>query len=87
MIAIKSNQLFVCALVSSVIAFACASTVIQSLSVCFCISISAVVLCFLVFANGGRYCSDVPLYRVSQVVRGTPVDVFRLVINPDRWHL
>ncbi|OQR95268.1 hypothetical protein ACHHYP_00153 [Achlya hypogyna] len=78
-----SNNLVFASTFSAILAFSIMYSFIHNMLVCILTAIGAVVVCG--FTLMPKSYIEIPSLRVSQVVHGSPTDVFRLIMNPSRY--
>lgn len=98
--AAASNGLLVAASLSALLSFSLAFSWVQSALVGVATALAAIGVCALAVsmplassssASGAgpaarsKSAEDIPSFRVSQVVHGSPTEVFRLLMNPKRY--
>lgn len=69
--------------ISAVLSFSITYSFVNNMLCCFCAAAAAVAVCCYAIIPSGA--DDIPSYRVSQVVHGSPTEVFRLIMNSKRY--
>ncbi|KAF0727797.1 hypothetical protein LEN26_000322 [Aphanomyces euteiches] len=78
-----SNSLLYASTVSAVLAFSVMHSMVSNMLVCFLTALGAVAVCAVTLMPKSSI--DIPSLRVSQVVHGSPTDVFKLIMNTARY--
>lgn len=78
-----TNALILASLTSAVLAFSIMYSFVNNMLVCFGMAGVAVAVCCAAMMPSQAI--DIPSFRVSQVVHGSPTEVFRLLMNPKRY--
>ncbi|KAF0682384.1 Aste57867_25472 [Aphanomyces stellatus] len=77
------NSLLFASTISAVLAFSVMHSMLNNMLICFATAFGAVVV--VAFTLMPKSSIDIPSLRVSQVVHGSPADVFRLIMNTSRY--
>jgi hypothetical protein len=83
-----TNGLFFSCLMSAILGFSIMYSFVNNMLYCFLSSAIAICVCFFAIVmpfNCSSNCMEIPSLRVSQVVHGSPTEVFRLLMNPKRY--
>ncbi|EQC37848.1 hypothetical protein SDRG_04871 [Saprolegnia diclina VS20] len=78
-----ANNLLFASAISSVLAFSIMYSFIHNMLICILTAVGAIVVCGITLMPKSYI--EIPSLRVSQVVHGSPTDVFRLIMNPSRY--
>lgn len=78
-----SNGLLLSATVSALLSFSIMFSFVQNVLVGVATALAAVGVCCLAITPATAL--EIPSFRVSQVVHGSPTEVFRLLMNPKRF--
>lgn len=81
--ATTTNGLLFSSLVSAVLSFSIMYSFVHNMLLCFVTAAAAVAVCCVAIAPS--HALEIPSFRVSQVVHGSPTEVFRLLMNPKRF--
>lgn len=78
-----TNGLLFSSVVSAVLAFSIMYSFVHNMLLCFTTAAFAVAVCCAAITPSQAL--EIPSFRVSQVVNGSPTEVFRLLMNPKRF--
>ncbi|DAZ98422.1 TPA: hypothetical protein N0F65_000136 [Lagenidium giganteum] len=78
-----ANGLIFSSVISAVLSFSIMYSFVNNMLFCFIVAAAAVAVCCA--ATTPSQGIDIPSFRVSQVVHGSPTEVFRLMMNPKRY--
>ena len=81
----KANELLVTSVVCAALSFVAMNSVCCNFFICLLAASLAVALCFFAYGIIGTP-HEIPSYKVSKIVQGSPQEVFRLLMNLERYH-
>lgn len=78
-----TNGLIFSSLISAILTFSIMYSFVHNMLFCFTTAAAAIAVCCVAITPS--HAIEIPSFRVSQVVNGSPTEVFRLLMNPKRY--
>lgn len=78
-----TNGLIFSSVISAILSFSIMYSFVNNMLFCFTTAAAAVAVCCVAITPS--HAIEIPSFRVSQVVNGSPTEVFRLLMNPKRY--